>query len=86
MNYRQKKKRDKKHSLIIICRSHMSRRQEDYERVRKDIERQLKTGSVLLLPAGVGLEAVIKRSGSSSIKILEVGQKSVLKREGVENG
>lgn len=86
MNYRQKKKRDKKHSLIIICQSYTSRRQEDYESVRKDIERQLKTGSVLLLPVGVGLEAVIKRSGSSSIEILEVGKRSGLKREGVENG
>lgn len=86
MNYRQKKKRDKKHSLIIICQSNVSMRQENYESIRKDIERQLKTGSVVLLPATVGLEAVIKRSGSSSIEILEFGQRSVLKREGVENG
>ena len=74
MSYRQKKKRDKKRQLLIICRSATGMRPEMAEEIRKNIERQLKEGSVILLPVYVRVEAVIKRNGSSSIEILEYGK------------
>ena len=44
-------------------------RAEDYEKMRKSIEYQLKAGSVIVLPAYMHVEAVIQQRGGRHIEI-----------------
>ncbi len=68
MNRRQKKKKDKGQgvNIIIGCKTYMKK--EDYQELHKTIENQVKAGSVILLPAGVHVEAVIYTENGKNIK------------------
>lgn len=68
MNNRQKKKRDKQ-QITVIVGCNMIAKAEDYEKMRKSIEYQLRAGSVVVLPAYLHVEAVIQPYGSRSIEI-----------------
>lgn len=50
MNHRRKKKRVKEQALTIILGCATMNRAEEYEKMRKNIEYQLRAGSVILLP------------------------------------
>lgn len=65
MNRRQRKKKNKAQLFTIILGSKYIYKTED----SKDIENQLKTSNVVLLPAYLHVEAVIKQQGSRSIEI-----------------
>lgn len=42
---------------------------EQYEKMRKSVEYQLRTGSVVMLPAYLHVEAIIKQRGGRNIEI-----------------
>ena len=69
MNRRQRKKRNKAQQLTIILGCEIAARAEQYEKMRKSIEYQLRTGSVILLPAYLHVEAIIQQDGSKRIEI-----------------
>lgn len=69
MNRRQRKKRNKAQRLTIILGCEIAARAEQYEKMRKSIEYQLKAGSVILLPAYLHVEAIIQQDGSRRIEI-----------------
>lgn len=69
MNHRRKKKRVKAQALTIVLGCATMHRAEDYEKMRKNIEYQLRAGSVILLPAYLHVEAIIQQSGSRDIEI-----------------
>ena len=70
MNRRQKKKRNKaRQQLTIILGCKMAARAEEYEKMRKSIDYQLRAGSVILLPAYLHVEAIIQQDGSRRIEI-----------------
>ena len=70
MNRRQKKKRNKaRQQLTIILGCKMAARAEEYEKMRKSIDYQLRAGSVVLLPAYLHVEAIIQQDGSRRIEI-----------------
>lgn len=77
MNRRQRKKKNKGLGVKIIigCEGYMKR--EEYEKLHKAIEHQLKTGSVIILPVGVHAEAVIQEEGGGNIKIKEKKERIV---------
>lgn len=69
MNRRQRKKRNKAQQLTIILGCEIAARAEQYEKMRKSIEYQLRAGSVILLPAYLHVEAIIQQDGSRRIEI-----------------
>jgi len=69
MNRRQRKKRNKAQQLTIILGCEIAARAEQYEKMRKSIEYQLRAGSVILLPAYLHVEAIIQQNGSRRIVI-----------------
>lgn len=69
MNCRQRKKKLKKHEVTIIVRSVYMHKAEDYEKMRRSIEYQLRAGSVIVLPAYLRLEAIIQQDGSRRIEV-----------------
>ena len=69
MNRRQRKKKNKAQLFTIILGSKYIYKTEDGKKICKDIENQLKTSSVVLLPAYLHVEAIIKQQGSRSIEI-----------------
>ncbi len=69
MNRRQKKKRDKAQTLTIIVGCTGLYKAEEYEKMRKSIEYQLRAGSVIVLPAYLHVEAIIQQEGSRRIEI-----------------
>lgn len=69
MNRRQRKKRNKVQQLTIILGCEIAVRVEQYEKMRKSIEYQLRAGSVILLPAYLHVEAIIQQDGSRRIEI-----------------
>lgn len=69
MNRRQRKKRNKAQQLTIVIGCDRVCRAEEYIKIRKSIEYQLKAGSVILLPAYLHVEAIIQQDGSRRIEI-----------------
>lgn len=68
MNYRQKKKRDKGKIKVIIG-ANILLRAEEYEKIKKKIEHQLKAGNVVLLPAYLHVEAIITQEKKVRVKV-----------------
>lgn len=68
MNYRQKKKRNKGRITVIIG-ANIPLRAEEYEKIKKKIEHQLKTGNVVLLPAYLHVEAIITQEKKARVEI-----------------
>ena len=68
MNTRQKKKRAKQ-QITVIVGCNIAARAESYEKMRKCIEYQLRTGSVVVLPAYLHVEAIIQPHSSRRIRI-----------------
>ncbi|MGF0032628.1 hypothetical protein ACQRBN_06630 [Bariatricus sp. SGI.154] len=69
MNKRQKKKRNERQQLTIILSCNTMFRAEGYEKIRKNIEQQVRAGSVVVLPAYLRVEAIIQQDGSRRIEI-----------------
>ena len=69
MNRRQRKKKNKAQSLTIILGCKAICKAEQYERMRKSVEYQLRAGSVVVLPAYLHVEAIIKQRGGRNIEI-----------------
>ena len=63
MNRRQRKKKSKAQQLTIILGCKVAARAEEYEKMRKSIDYQLRAGSVILLPAYLHVEAIIQQNG-----------------------
>ena len=60
MNRRQrKKKKAQVFTIILGCTAFC--KAEQYEKMRKSVEYQLRTGSVVMLPAYLHVEAIIKQ-------------------------
>ena len=68
MNRRQRKKKSKKQITVFIGCDKVARA-EDYRKMKESIEYQLRTGSAVLLPAYLHVEAVIQQPGSRHIVI-----------------
>ena len=66
MNRRQRKKK-KAQAIILGCTAFC--KAEQYEKMRKGVEYQLRTGSVVMLPAYLHVEAIIKQRGGRNIEI-----------------
>lgn len=77
MNRRQQKKKNKAQPLTIILGSKYIYKTADCKKIRKDIEEQLKTSNVVLLPAHLHVEAIIKRRGSRNIEIKQESEVAV---------
>lgn len=69
MNRRQRKKKNKAQSLTIILGCKAICKAEQYERMRKSVEYQLRAGSVVVLPAYLHVKAIIQQRGSRRIEI-----------------
>ena len=69
MNSRQRKKRTKKQQLTIFVGCTGKFAAEDYEKMRKSIEYQLKEGNVVILPRYLHVETIIKQVGNNKIVI-----------------
>lgn len=69
MNRRQRKKRNKAQRLIIILGCKGVFKAEQYEKMRKSVEYQLRAGNVILLPAYLRVEAIIQQDGSRNVEI-----------------
>lgn len=69
MNRRQRKKKSKAQQLTIILGCKVAARAEEYEKMRKSIDYQLRADSVILLPAYLHVEAIIQQNGSRRIEI-----------------
>ena len=68
MNRRQrKKKKAQVFTIILGCTAFC--KAEQYEKMRKSVEYQLRTGSVVMLPAYLHVEAIIKQRGGRNIEI-----------------
>ena len=68
MNRRQrKKKKAQVFTIILGCTAFC--KAEQYEKMRKSVEYQLRTGSVVMLPAYLHLAAIIKQRGGRNIEI-----------------
>ena len=68
MNRRQrKKKKAQVFTIILGCTAFCKAGQ--YEKMRKGVEYQLRTGSVVMLPAYLHVEAIIKQRGGRNIEI-----------------
>lgn len=68
MNRRQRKKKSKQQEITIFIGCEMVAKAEDYRKMKNSIEYQLKAGSVVLLPAYLHVEAVIRQPGSRRIE------------------
>lgn len=68
MNRRQRKKKNKQQEITVFIGCKMAARAEDYRKMKESIEYQLKAGSVVLLPAYLHVEAVIRQPGSRRIE------------------
>lgn len=69
MNRRQRKKKNKAQSITIILGCKAICKAEQYERMRKSVEYQLRAGGVVVLPAYLHVEAIIQQRGSRRIEI-----------------
>lgn len=68
MNRRQRKKKKAQVFTIILGCTALCKA-EQYEKMRKSVEYQLRTGSVVMLPAYLHVEAIIKQRGGRNIEI-----------------
>ena len=68
MNYRQKKKRNKGKITLIIGAAGMLR-ERDCEKIRRNVEHQLKNGDVVLLPAYLHVEAIITQGEKARVRV-----------------
>lgn len=72
MNSRQRKKKQRQQArkeITIVLGCNGMYKAEDYERMRKSVEYQMKAGSVIVLPAYLHVEAIIQAKGSRRIEI-----------------
>lgn len=69
MNRRQKKKKCKQ-EITVFIRCGMSAKADDYRKMKDSIEYQLRTGSTVMLPEYLHVEAVIQQNGSRRIEIM----------------
>lgn len=69
MNRRQRKKKNKQQEITIIIGCEIVATAENYRKMKESIEYQIRTGSVVLLPAYLHVEAVIRQQGSRRIEI-----------------
>lgn len=69
MNRRQRKKKHKPQKITIFIGCKLLASKEDYRKIEKSIESQMKAGSVVLLPAYLHVEAIIQQRGSRRIEI-----------------
>lgn len=68
MKRRQRKKKRKKQITVFVgCDT--AAKAEDYRKMKKSIEYQLREGSAVLLPAYLHVEAIIRQPGSRRIEI-----------------
>lgn len=77
MNRRQKKKKCKQQTTVFV-RCNMPARAEDYRRMKDSIEYQLRTGSAVILPEYLHIEAIIQQNGSKRIEIKDSEEKYTL--------
>ena len=54
---------------ILNAKTKAAGQAEQYEKMRKSVEYQLRTGSVVMLPAYLHVEAIIKQRGGRNIEI-----------------
>ena len=80
MNRRQRKKKSKQQEITIFIGCERVAKVEDYRKMKKSIEYQLRAGSVVLLPAYLHVEAIIQQRGSRRI---EIKQESEVKQHEV---
>lgn len=73
MNRRQRKKKSKQEITIFINCTLMYR-EEEYKKMKDNIEYQLREGSVVVLPAYLNVVAIIQRAGSRRIEIKQEGK------------
>lgn len=74
MNRRQHKKQKK--NLILIVQMKVALRQEDLEREKECLQRQIDSGNVVLLPPHMRLEAIIRqRENKNKILIEQISVK-----------
>ena len=69
MNKRTRKKKDRRNEVIIIVQEVLAFREEDSKKIHELLEHQMKSSSVIELPAAVKLAAIIQRPGSRPIEI-----------------
>lgn len=68
MNRRQKKKKCKQ-QITIFIRCKIPAKADGYRKMKDSIEYQLGTGSIVILPEYLHVEAVIRQYGSRRIEI-----------------
>lgn len=69
MNRRQRKKKSKQQEITIFIGCELMYRKDEYQKMQERIERQIKAGSVVVLPAYLHVEAIIQQRGSRRIEI-----------------
>lgn len=69
MNRRQRKKQQK--NLILIVSMKAVFRQEDLKREKEQLQKQIDSGNVVLLPAHMHLEAIIQQGANKNQIIIE---------------
>ena len=76
MNYRQKKKRSRGRITVIIG-ANIPLRAEAYEKLKKKVERQLKDGNVVILPAYLHVEAIITQEKKVRVEVKQENAKDI---------
>ncbi|MCM1532861.1 MAG: hypothetical protein NC114_11430 [Ruminococcus flavefaciens] len=69
MNRRQRKKKNKQQEITIFIGCKLAMTATEYRKIKESIEYQLRAGSVVLLPAYLHVEAIIRQPGSRRIEI-----------------
>lgn len=69
MNRRQRKKKNKAQQITLVVGCAYLHKAEEYEKMRRSIDYQLKAGSVIVLPAYLHVEAIIQQNGGRRIEI-----------------
>lgn len=80
MNRRQRKKKSKQQEITIFINCGLMYRKDEYQKMKENIEKQIKAGGVVVLPAYLHVEAIIQQRGSRRI---EIKQKSEVKQHEV---
>ena len=80
MNRRQRKKKRRQQEITVFIRCDKAAQAEDYRRMKESIEYQLKTGSVVLLPAYLHVEQVVRQQGSRRIVIKQGSEEQGIDR------
>lgn len=69
MNKKTRKKKNRMKGVVIVVQEVVAFREEDSKRIHELLEQQMKSSSVIELPATVKLAAIIRRPGSRPIEI-----------------